>query len=132
MIDYIKEIAGRYDFLIEIVKFNPYHGSDGRFVSGPASGPVTFSEAQRKRYNTMLVGRKASGGTTVKRFSYHAYERAVQRNITPECIIETLKARPVLSKTRPNCNTHDRKGYRVVLDFKTGTIVSVMLRGSKR
>ena len=31
-------MAKEYDIITEVAKFNPYHGADGRFVSGPGGG----------------------------------------------------------------------------------------------
>lgn len=36
----------------EILKFNPYHGKDGRFVSGKGGGAVTFAPGKNRKYGT--------------------------------------------------------------------------------
>lgn len=55
-IEYIQEvgnphrIAKTFDEILEIKKFNPYHGKDGRFTSGKGGGAATFAPGKNRKY----------------------------------------------------------------------------------
>lgn len=124
------------------LRANPNHDpKTGQFTSGGGStyaqptgiartktGEKTLDSAERKRYSKILLGSKTSDGIEIKSISQHAYDRAAQRGISPGKILDTLKADPVVSKNDRSCNLYDVQGCRVVLNKKTGNLVTIMYR----
>lgn len=91
-------------------------------------GEKTLDETERERYNKIIIGIKASNGVTIKKLSEHAYDRAAQRGIAPSQILDALQSAPTISSKDPTCREYDNKGIRVVVNYQSGNIVSVMKR----
>ena len=72
------------------------------------NGEKTLDNAERKRYDKILVGSRTSDGVKITSMSEHAYDRAAQRNISPGQIRDTLQAQPRTSKTDASCNVYDK------------------------
>ena len=96
------------------------------------NGGKTLDKAERKRYSDILIGHKTPDGVTVKNISLHAYERLAGREISPGRARDALNNNGKPSKNDESCLTYDRSGIRVVLNRRTGNIVTVAKRGSGR
>lgn len=97
-----------------------------------AAGPHKrshLSEADKQKYTKRIVGQKTSDGVTVTGFIDHAFDRVAQRNISMGQIEQMLRSNQVSpDKTYPDRNCYDIKGKRLVLDKKTGEIITVEKR----
>lgn len=91
-------------------------------------GEKTLDKSERQRYDKILIGEKTSDGVEITGLSNHAYDRAAQRNISPGEIWRAIKASPLLSKNDSTCNEYDKKGIRVVVNYHSGNVISVMRR----
>lgn len=57
--DYIEEIQkGRYDTIVEVEKFNPYHDARGRFSSAGSATSFTYKPGQGKMYDNAIAREK--------------------------------------------------------------------------
>ena len=88
-----------------------------------------MSGAQKAMYRQQIVGKTTSDGVTVKGISSHAFDRIAQRKISPGRINQMI-ASPNVSpdKKHPTRRCYDIKGSRLVLDTKTGDIVTIEWR----
>ena len=97
-----------------------------------AAGPHKrshLSEVDKQKYTKRIVGQKTSDGVTVTGFIDHAFDRVAQRNISMGQIEQMLRSNQVSpDKTYPDRNCYDIKGKRLVLDKKTGEIITVEKR----
>lgn len=92
------------------------------------NGEKTLDNAERQRYNEILIGSQTSDGTQITGMSSHAYDRAAQRALSPGQILDSLKSHPTPSKSDETCVTYDGQGHRTVVNKETGKIVTIMHR----
>lgn len=97
-----------------------------------AAGPhkrTHLSAADKKSYEKRIVGQKTSDGVTITKFWSHAFDRIAERNISKGQIEKMLQSDRVSpDKTHPERNCYDIKGKRLVVDTKTGEIITVEWR----
>lgn len=106
--------------------------SDGKFGTNSAENSENnIDKAVEKEYSTILLNCKTSDGVVIKSTSIHALERAVQRHI-PASDVKSVLQQDKKPKPGQDASTrlYEGNGLRVVLNFKTGNIVSVMRRRS--
>ena len=133
------EVAAQDEYTLDYSPNQP-RDKNGRWTNGGGEydkptgfttnqkGEKTLDNEERKRYDKILIGEKTSDGVEITKLSEHAYDRAAQRNISPGEICGAIKASPVLSKKDSTCNEYDKKGIRVVVNYHSGNVISVMRR----
>lgn len=88
-----------------------------------------LSEADKRSYTKRIVGQTTSDGIKVTKFSDHAYDRVAQRNVSKAQIEQMIHSENIVpDKQFPDRNCYDIKGKRLVLNKKTGEIVTVEKR----
>lgn len=88
-----------------------------------------LSEADKRSYTKRIVGKTTSDGITITGFSDHAYDRVAQRNVSKSQIEQMIHSENIVpDKQFPDRNCYDIKGKRLVLNKKTGEIVTVEKR----
>lgn len=92
------------------------------------NGKLTLDNAERERYSKILVGQKTGDGNEIKGVTPHSFDRIAQRELPPARIIKAISSNGAQSRSDPTCDTYDKGGVRVVVNRKTGWIVSVMYR----
>lgn len=95
-------------------------------------GEKTLDSEERKRYDDLLLGSRTGDGVTISGVSDHVYDRAAQRIISPGQILHALQAYPVQSRRDPSCREYDGGRIRVVVNYQSGNLVSVMNRRSAK
>lgn len=48
----------RYDYIVEVEKFNPYHGKDGRFTSANSAASFTYRPGKGKAHDKAIADEK--------------------------------------------------------------------------
>ncbi len=51
-------MSKRYDYIVEVEKFNPYHGKDGRFTSANGAASFTYKPGGGKAYDKAIADEK--------------------------------------------------------------------------
>ena len=78
-----------------------------------------------KKFNDKLVGVKASCGIDIKSLSNHALERAVQRGLNEDTAYSLAVDAPIVFPgNTPGTICQQKDGYRMVINEKTGNIIS--------
>lgn len=108
--------------------------NNGQFTSNGGSNyntKVYVDNQTKTQYNNLLRGTKASDGQEVKSVSGHAVGRMKQRNITPKQVQSVLasKSNKISPGKTKSTKCYEENKIRVVMNEKTGNIVSVMRRG---
>ena len=88
-----------------------------------------MSAKDKAKYDRRIKGKKTSDGVEVKKISGHAYDRIAERRISPKRIEDMLSSANVTpDKTYPDRRCYDVPGSRLVLNHKTGEIVTIEWR----
>lgn len=104
---------------------------DGKFGNGGGSdNNQSVDKEVHMRYTTILQNTKTSDGVVVKSISNHAAFRFSKRNISPNKAKNIMMSQDTVVKpgNTARTTTYDSDGIRVVLDNKTGNIVTVAKR----
>ena len=48
-------MSNRYDVIVEVEKFNPYHDSKGRFASANSATSFTYSPGKSKAHDNAIA-----------------------------------------------------------------------------
>lgn len=101
-----------------------------------AAGPHRrshLSAADKEKYSERLIGLTTSAGTEVKAITGHAFDRIAERRISVSRIEDMIKNGKVSpDKTHPDRHVYDIPGSRMVLNYETGTIITVEWRNQNR
>lgn len=123
--------------------YNTIKSQDETMDGGPGSGNFNhqgvkgqrggskpqLSEKDKAKYDRRIKGKKTSDGVEVKNISGHAYDRIAERRISPKRIEDMLSSAKVSpDKTHPDRSCYDVPGSRLVLNHKTGEIVTIEWR----
>ena len=141
MADKLNEIVpkGEHSVNNELNPENAFTNPDNSDImeedGGPGSGKkpmgtrTHLSEEDKASYTKRIVGQKTSDGVEVKGFTDHAFDRIAQRNISKAQIERMLQSPDIVpDKSHPERKCYDIKGKRLVLDGKTGEIITVEKR----
>lgn len=89
--------------------------------------PLTQSELKKK-----LVGKTTADGIKIKKVSNHAFDRVSGRNISEQTVDELMKTKTTSPGNTERTRCYEIKKYRMVLDTKSGTVVTVMRRKNNK
>lgn len=87
--DYIQE-ASRYDNIVEVEKFNPYHGKDGRFASstGYASFTIRTKDPKKQHMADMAVAREKERHATSNTSRVDNAESTLKSMLKPDAVVK--------------------------------------------
>lgn len=133
------EVAAQDEYTLDYSPNQP-RDKNGRWTNGGSEydkptgfttnqkGEKTLDSEERKRYDKILIGEKTSDGVEITRLSKHVYDRAAQREITPKEIQDTIKETAHPSRWDKTCKYYQTENIRVVVNYNTGNMVTVMWR----
>lgn len=144
----------KVSFWRRIWKFNPYHDRAGRFASadggsgtGAASkefpygktynkdGELTLDKKSREKYTEILTQITTSDGVRINTVGDHTFDRAAQREILPEeiadCLVDTSVTFPGKEDPRGPSTAYQKGDIRVLVNIKTGKMMTIMWRTDK-
>lgn len=105
---------------------------DGKFGEGSGNSSKDIDKEFRKQYSNVLLQSKTSDGVTIRKLSKHSLDRANGRKITSAMVKRVIQtAQPGKGNTE-RTHVYDKDGIRVVVDIRTGEIVTIMWRRRSR
>ena len=124
-----------------IEDYNPNHDDKGRFAKGSRlsdkpsgivtkqDGTKTLDHKERKRYKETIVGTKTADGYEVKDFYPHLFDRAAQRNVSPNEIKNCIQKANISYPSHVGGRiVYQHEGLKVVFEVETSKIVTCMWR----
>lgn len=87
---------------------------------------------ERAAVEKKFVGKKTADGIEIKSVSRHAFDRVGERNISDGAISAMLTTQKTSPGNTDRTRCYEAKGLRMVLDIKTGNVVTVMKRRNNR
>lgn len=104
----------------------------GQFSSGGSGGSSSGSSSSgsdaRSKITKRLVGQTTSDGVKITGVSGHAFDRLGGRKISTGRVEKMLQSKDVKPGHTPTTRCYDIPGSRMVVDVKTGNVVTVMWR----
>ena len=104
----------------------------GQFSSGGSGGSSSGSSGGgsdvRSKITKRLVGQTTSDGVKITGVSGHAFDRLGGRKISTGRVEKMLQSKDVKPGHTPTTRCYDIPGSRMVVDVKTGNVVTVMWR----
>ena len=79
-----------------------------------------------------LIGKKTSDGVKIKKVSKHALDRIANRGISDASINRLMTTTKTTAGNTARTRCYEAKGCRMVVDTKSGTVVSVMKRRNNK
>jgi 8-oxo-dGTP pyrophosphatase MutT (NUDIX family) len=113
-----------------IMKHGDGGPGSGRYPEG--SGDNMPTEQQKKTLDGVLIGSKTSDGVEVKSISEHAYQRIVERGYGGSHIKGVLASVVPTAGNTADTRVYEKKGMKVVINYQTGKIVSVIRKERRR
>ena len=89
------------------------------------------SQTKREKITKRLVGQTTHDGIEIKSISKHAFNRIAGRKISMGRIEKMITTGKVSNGNQPDTKVYDIDGSRMVIDSKTGTVISIMWRNKK-
>ena len=138
--DWIRDEHGRF-------AKNPDGGSDiggqrnAHFHHGKKSGggsgskqkkAVIATPQQRKQIDGVLVGKTAKNGTTIKSVRDHAHNRMIERGYGASHVLGAIQTGKESNGNTPDTTVYEKGSLRVIINDKTGEIVSTVQINGKR
>jgi phage-related protein (TIGR01555 family) len=105
----------------------------GKF--GNTTGGSGATEQQRKSIAGVILGSKTKDGVEIKSIRDHAYNRMSERGYGASQVKGTYQLSDPKPGNRPNTSVYERGGLRVVVNYKTKELVTVVRtrgKGGKR
>lgn len=92
-----------------------------------------LSPKEKTAISKQLIGKKTADGVTIRRVSDHAFDRLGERSIPAKTVERLMASTNTSPGHTETTRCYDIEGRRMVLDTKSGTVVTVMKRnGGKR
>lgn len=88
--------------------------------------------ADRSELQKKLVGKKTADGVEIKKVSNHAFDRVDGRGISEQTIDDLMNTQITSPGNTERTRCYEIKNYRMVLDTKSGTVVTVMKRRNNK
>lgn len=110
----------------------------GQFASGGGSGATAASKpaggsGSREKIAERLIGQTTSDGVKITGVSGHAFDRLGGRKISTGRVEKMLQSTDIKPGHTEATRCYDIPGSRMVVDVKTGNVVTVMWRrGGKK
>ena len=86
----------------------------------------------RSALQKRLVGKKTADGVEIKKVSNHAFDRVDGRNISEQTINELINTQITSPGNTERTRCYEIKKYRMILDIKSGIVVTVMKRRNNK